>query len=121
LTKDIDNYGLLKLSDDGHKYLKNPTPFKISLDANFEDTETDEDDEFSGGAGGGAADEHLFELLKTLRKNVAKQKNLPPFVVFQDPSLEEMATNYPISIDELKNITALEQEKLLNTVSLSSI
>jgi ATP-dependent DNA helicase RecQ len=107
LTKDIDNYGLLKLSDDGHKYLKNPTPFKISLDANFEDTETDEDDEFSGGAGGGAADEHLFELLKTLRKNVAKQKNLPPFVVFQDPSLEEMATNYPISIDELKNITGV--------------
>ncbi len=108
LTKDIDNYGLLKLSEEGHAYLKNPAPFKMALDANFDDTESDDDDEFSGGAGGGgAADEQLFELLKTLRKNVAKQKNLPPFVVFQDPSLEEMATNYPISIDELKNITGV--------------
>lgn len=108
LTKDIDNYGLLKISDTGHDYLKNPTPFKIALDANFDDTESDDDDEFSGGAGGGgAADEQLFEMLKTLRKNVAKQKNLPPFVIFQDPSLEEMATNYPISIDELKNITGV--------------
>ncbi|MBP7166275.1 MAG: DNA helicase RecQ [Bacteroidia bacterium] len=108
LTKDIDNYGLLKVSESGHQYIKNPTPFKIALDANFDDTESDDDDEFSGGAGGGgAADEQLFEMLKTLRKNVAKQKNLPPFVVFQDPSLEEMATNYPISIDELKNITGV--------------
>lgn len=108
LTKDIDNYGLLKLSAEGHAYLKNPTPFKMSMDANFDDTESDDDDEFSGGAGGGgAADEVLFELLKTLRKNVAKQKNLPPFVIFQDPSLEEMTTNYPISIDELKNITGV--------------
>ncbi|MFN8155450.1 MAG: DNA helicase RecQ [Bacteroidia bacterium] len=108
LTKDIDNYGLLKVSEGGHDYIKNPTPFKIALDANFDDTESDDDDEFSGGAGGGgAADEQLFEMLKTLRKNVAKQKNLPPFVIFQDPSLEEMATNYPISIDELKNITGV--------------
>jgi ATP-dependent DNA helicase RecQ len=108
LTKDIDNYGLLKISESGHEYIKNPTPFKIALDANFDDTESDDDDEFSGGAGGGgAADEQLFDMLKTLRKNVAKQKNLPPFVIFQDPSLEEMATNYPISIDELKNITGV--------------
>ena len=108
LTKDIDNYGLLKVSETGHEYIKNPTSFKIALDTNFDDTESDDDDEFSGGAGGGgAADEQLFEMLKTLRKNVAKQKNLPPFVVFQDPSLEEMATNYPISIDELKNITGV--------------
>lgn len=108
LSKDIDNYGLLKVSEGGHDYIKNPTPFKIALDANFDDTETDDDDEFSGGAGGGgAADEQLFDMLKTLRKNVAKQKNLPPFVIFQDPSLEEMATNYPISIDELKNITGV--------------
>lgn len=107
LTKDIDNYGLLKVSEEGHACLKNPTPFKIALDANFDDTESDDDDEFSGGAGGGAADDQLYEMLKTLRKNVAKQKNLPPFVIFQDPSLEEMATNYPISIEELKNITGV--------------
>ena len=76
------------------------------MDSKFEDTESDDDDDIAG-AGGGAADEQLFEMLKTLRKNVAKQKNLPPFVVFQDPSLEEMATNYPITIDELKNITGV--------------
>lgn len=108
LTKDIDNYGLLKLSEEGQEFLRQPQEFRIALDANFDDTESDDDDDFAGGAGsGGAADEKLFEMLKTLRKNVAKQKNLPPFVVFQDPSLEEMATNYPITIDELKNITGV--------------
>jgi ATP-dependent DNA helicase RecQ len=108
LTKDIDHYGLLKVSEEGHNYLRHPSSFKISLDVNFEDTESDDDDDFSGAGGaGGAADEQLFEMLKTLRKNVAKQKNVPPFVVFQDPSLEEMATNYPTSIDELKNITGV--------------
>ena len=106
LTKDIDNYGLLKVSEEGHAFLKNPTSFKIAIDSKFEDADADEDDE-TGAGGGGAADEQLFEMLKTLRKNVAKQKNLPPFVVFQDPSLEEMATNYPITIDELKNITGV--------------
>jgi len=113
LDKDIDNYGLLRVSDGGHAYIKSPTSFKISLDTNFENTETDEDDEFSGGGGGGAADEQLFEMLKNLRKNVAKQINLPPFVIFQDPSLEEMATNYPISIDELKNITGVGSGKAM--------
>lgn len=106
LAKDIDNYGLLKVSEKGHDFLKNPTSFKIAIDSKFEDADADEDDEVGAG-GGGAADEQLFEMLKTLRKNVAKQKNLPPFVVFQDPSLEEMATNYPITIDELKNITGV--------------
>ncbi len=113
LDKDIDNYGLLRLSDDGHAYLKSPSSFKIALDTNFENTETDEDDEFSGAGGGGAADEQLFEMLKNLRKNVAKQINLPPFVIFQDPSLEEMATNYPISIEELKNITGVGSGKAM--------
>ena len=110
LTKDIDNYGLLKVSEEGHAFLKNPTSFKIAIDSKFEDADADEDDE-AGAGGGGAADEQLFEMLKTLRKNVAKQKNLPPFVVFQDPSLEEMATNYPITIDELKNITGVGNGK----------
>ena len=113
LDKDIDNYGLLRLSDDGHAYLKSPSSFKIALDTNFDNTETDEDDEFSGAGGGGAADEQLFEMLKNLRKNVAKQINLPPFVIFQDPSLEEMATNYPISIEELKNITGVGSGKAI--------
>jgi len=107
LTKDIDNYGLLKMSDAGHAYLKNPTSFKIALDANFDNTETDDDDDFGGAGGGGAADEQLFAMLKDLRKNEAKRLNLPPFVIFQDPSLEEMATNYPITMDEMKNITGV--------------
>jgi ATP-dependent DNA helicase RecQ len=107
LTKDIDNYGLLKMSDSGHAYLKNPIPFKIALDANFDNTETDDDDDFSGAGGGGAADEQLFAMLKDLRRNEAKRLNVPPFVIFQDPSLEEMATNYPITMDEMKNITGV--------------
>ncbi len=107
LTKDIDNYGLLKFSDKAKAYLKNPTTFKIALDANFENTETDEDDDFSGVGGGGAADEELFAMLKDMRKNEAKRLNLPPFVIFQDPSLEEMATNYPITMEEMKNITGV--------------
>lgn len=112
LTKDIDHYGLLKISHEGHDFIREPRSFQIALDANFENTESDDDDEFSGtGSGGSAADEQLFEMLKTLRKNVAKQKNLPPFVVFQDPSLEEMATNYPISLDELKNIAGVGSGK----------
>lgn len=112
LFKDIDNYGLLKVSESGHEFLKSPYSYKIALDNNFDNTESDDDDDFGGGAGsGGAADEQLFEMLKNLRKNVAKTMNVPPFVVFQDPSLEEMATNYPISIDELKNITGVGSGK----------
>ena len=108
LTKDIDNYGLLKLTPGGVDFIENPVPFRIVPDANFDETDSDDDDEPTGGpGGGGAADDRLFEMLKTLRKNVARQKNLPPFVIFQDPSLEEMATNYPVSIEELKNITGV--------------
>jgi ATP-dependent DNA helicase RecQ len=112
LDKDIDNYGLLNVTDKGKAFIKEPVPFKIALDTDFDNTETDEDDDFGGGGGtSSAADEQLFEMLKTLRKTVAKQKNLPPFVIFQDPSLEEMATNYPITIDELKNITGVGSGK----------
>lgn len=111
LTKDIDNYGLLKMTEAGQEYLKNPSSFKIALDANFENTETDDDDDFSGAGGGGASDEQLFAMLKDLRKNEAKRLNLPPFVIFQDPSLEEMATNYPINMEEMKNITGVGNGK----------
>lgn len=106
LHKDIDNYGLLKISEKADEFIENPVSFKIALDTSFEDTESDEDDDFGAG-GGGAADMQLFEMLKNLRKTVAKNLNVPPFVVFQDPSLEEMTTNYPITIDELKNITGV--------------
>lgn len=112
LTKDIDNYGLLKMSPEGLAFIKDPQPFRISLDAEFDNTESDDDDDFGAG-GGGAADEQLFAMLKDLRKTYAKQKNLPPFVIFQDPSLEEMATNYPITLDELKNITGVGSGKAM--------
>ena len=115
LHKDIDNYGLLKISDKAEAFVENPESFKIALDTSFEDTESDDEEEFSGGGagGGGAADTQLFEMLKNLRKTVAKNMNVPPFVVFQDPSLEEMTTNYPITMDELKNITGVGAGKAL--------
>jgi ATP-dependent DNA helicase RecQ len=112
LTKDIDNYGLLKMSPEGHEFLKNPQSFKISLDADYDNTESDDDDDFGAG-GGGAADEQLFAMLKDLRKTISKQKNLQPWIIFQDPSLEEMATNYPITLDELKNITGVGAGKAM--------
>ncbi|MFM9056810.1 MAG: RecQ family ATP-dependent DNA helicase, partial [Bacteroidota bacterium] len=111
LSKDIDHYGLLKLTPAGQSFLDNPGSFTIVPDADFSDTESDDDDEFSGSGQASAADEKLFEMFKNLRKTVAKQKNVPPFVVFQDPSLEEMATNYPITQDELKNITGVGSGK----------
>lgn len=117
LHKDIDNYGLLKISDKAEAFIDNPESFKIALDTSFEDTESDDDEDFNGGGAGGAADTQLFEMLKNLRKTVAKNMNVPPFVVFQDPSLEEMTTNYPITMDELKNITGLVQVKQPNMVN----
>src|SRR6185369_6924170 len=69
--------------------------------------DTDDDDEMGGGGGTASADPELFSMLKDLRKKMAKQKNVPPFVVFQDPSLEEMSIQYPITMDELKNITGV--------------
>lgn len=108
LTKDIDNYGLLKITPAGKDFLKNPESFKITQDHDFDEAEADDDEEPSGGGGGGsAADAELFAMLKDLCKKVAKQKNVPPFVVFQETSLEEMAIQYPITMDELKNISGV--------------
>jgi len=108
LTKDIDNYGLLKITPAGKDFLKNPESFKVTQDHDFDESEADDDEEPSGGSGGGsAADAELFAMLKDLCKKVAKQKNVPPFVVFQETSLEEMAIQYPITMDELKNISGV--------------
>jgi ATP-dependent DNA helicase RecQ len=114
LEKDVDNYGLLKLTVKGKEFLKKPHSFMVTQDHDYESTESDDDDEGSGGGGGGsAADENLFSMLKDLRKTLAKQKNLPPFVIFQDPSLEEMAIQYPITMDEMKNITGVGSGKAI--------
>jgi ATP-dependent DNA helicase RecQ len=106
LSKDIETYGTLKLTDAGKAFMKKPVRIMVVEDNDYGNTESDDDDDFSSG-GGAAADPELFAALKDLRKKIAKQKNVPPFVVFQDPSLEEMAIQYPISIDELKNITGV--------------
>jgi len=104
LTKDIENYGLLKLTEKGMEFLENPTSFMLAEDHDYADT-TDEENAF--GARTAAVDEELFSILKDLRKKLSKQKDVPPFVIFQDPSLEDMAIQYPITIDELQNISGV--------------
>jgi ATP-dependent DNA helicase RecQ len=109
LSKDIETYGTLKLTEKGKAFLKKPYAIQVVEDNDYSNAESDDDDEFGGGTA--AADTELFAALKDLRKKIAKQKNVPPFVVFQDPSLEEMAIQYPITMDELKNITGVGSGK----------
>jgi ATP-dependent DNA helicase RecQ len=104
LTKDIENYGLLKLTPKGLEFLENPTSFMLAEDHDYADT-VDEENAF--GARTAAVDEELFSILKDLRKKLSKIKEVPPFVIFQDPSLEDMAIQYPITIDELQNISGV--------------
>ena len=105
LSKDIETYGTLKVTEAGKEWMKNPTSLMVVEDTDYNSTESDDDDDFSGGTA--AADPVLFAALKDLRKKISKLKSVPPFVVFQDPSLEEMAIQYPITMDELKNITGV--------------
>jgi len=103
IIKDIENYGLLSLAPDGKKFIENPHTFMLSEDHDYEAVEAG-----TGKASGtSAVDPNLFAMLKDLRKQIARQKDLPPFVIFQDPSLEDMAIHYPISIDELKNVSGV--------------
>jgi len=104
LTKDIENYGLLKLTQKGMEFLEKPVSFMLAEDHDYADT-TDEENAF--GARTAAVDEELFSILKDLRKKISKLKEVPPFVIFQDPSLEDMAIQYPITIDELQNISGV--------------
>jgi ATP-dependent DNA helicase RecQ len=102
LRKDIETYGIVKLTDAGKDYLKKPVSFMMTEDHSFK--EANDDNITVPQKGSGAADELLFKLLKAERKKVAHTLNLPPFVIFQDPSLEDMALKYPINIDELSNV-----------------
>ncbi len=104
LSKDIENYGLLALTPKGHEFLDKPESFMLNEDHDY--TETD-DEEASFGARTAAADEELLSILKDLRKKIAKQAGQPPYNIFQDPSLEEMAINYPVTLEELQNITGI--------------
>ncbi len=100
LKKDVENYGILKLTAAGKRFIANPVDFQIVEDTEFKDF----NDEIRMDGGTGALDEELFSMLKDLRRSMAKRLQIPPYVIFQDPSLEQMATMYPVTQDELLNI-----------------
>lgn len=104
--KDIENYGLLKVTKKGKDFLKKPASFKITTadEDDIGDDENIDDVVVKSGGGGSAVDPVLFSIMKDLRKKMAKNNNVPPYVIFQDPSLEAMATIYPITMEELQNI-----------------
>ena len=106
-------YGLLKFTKKSEAFLKKPTSFKIALNNLFEEANADDEEGEAAAAEGGAADERLLELLKDLRKKVAKEKNLPPFVIFLETSLEDMATMYPTSVPELEKISGVSKGKAI--------
>ena len=106
IEKEIENYGLLRLTDKGHEFLKNPSSFMLTEDHEYKDAE-DDDEIITPAMKSGTVDEELFSILKDLRKKTSKILNLPPFVIFQDPSLEDMAIQYPINTEELQNITGV--------------
>ena len=106
VDKNIENYGLISINKKGEGYIALPFPVTVTLDHDYDEEEKEAESVTPMGKGG-AADEELFSMLKDLRKKVAKQHGLPPFVIFQDPSLEDMAVQYPITIEEMQNITGV--------------
>ena len=107
IEKDIEQYGVIKLTEKGHEFLKEPKDFMLMEDHNFEESE----EKLQEKGGVSALDNTLFAILKDLRKKIAKKNNLPPYVIFQDPSLEDMCTNYPITLEELANIQGVGSGK----------
>jgi ATP-dependent DNA helicase RecQ len=112
LSKDIDQYGLLRLTKSGNTFLDNPHSIRFVMNRPMGSTD-DDDSEDGPKQGGGALDTALLQMLKDLRKKIAKQKGLPPFVIFQDPSLEEMCTHYPINTEEMKQISGVGAGKAM--------
>jgi len=110
LRKEIEQYGVIKLTPLSEEFLKNPTSFLMTEDHEYPKND-DDGSIVTNAQGAGATDENLMHILKDLRKTVAKRNNVPPFVVFQDPSLEDMTLKYPISIDELHNIHGVGEGK----------
>jgi ATP-dependent DNA helicase RecQ len=105
ISKEIENYGLIKLTDLGHQYLEKPYSFKLTKDHDYD--EIDEENSAKNQLGSGAVDPVLFNMLKDLRKKISKNLNIPPFVIFQDPSLEDMAIQYPVSMEEMQLIVGV--------------
>lgn len=113
VRKDIEEYGLLKITDKGHKFLKKPFSIMVVLNHNYVDADGD-DEEITGGSGCPATvDPVLFDMLKNLRRQVAKEKSLPPFVIFLENSLEDMAISYPTTMEELEKIQGVSKGKAL--------
>jgi len=106
LQKDIENYGLLKIEARGEQYLESPYSIMLAEDHEYPDDE-DVDIIVNPQGGAGAVDSELFSILKDLRKKVSKQAKVPPFVIFQDPSLEDMTIQYPTNLEELQNISGV--------------
>ena len=113
IEKDIEEYGVLKFTKKGEAFLKKPASFKIVLNNLFEEANADDDEGAPAAGPTVAADEKLMELLKDLRKKVAKEKNLPPFVIFLEGSLEDMATMYPTTIEELEKCQGVSKGKAM--------
>ncbi len=111
LEKDIVEYGLLKITKEGRAFMKKPTSFKIALNNLFEDANADDEDGAPVGEIESVADEKLLTILKDIRKKVAKEKALPPFVIFLESSLMDMATMYPTSMEELEKISGVSKGK----------
>ncbi len=109
IEKDIENYGLLKITEKGRAFVDNPYSFMLTKDHDYEESGEDETALSSGRTS--TVDEELFNILKDLRKKIAKQKNLPPFVIFQDPSLEDMAIQYPVTLEEMQYVAGVGQGK----------
>ncbi len=109
INKDIENYGILQVTPVGHEFLKNPHSFQLVKNHRYDE----DDDESAGGpaSGGSGGDPELFNMLKDLRKTLAKKLNLPPYVIFQDPSLADMSIQYPIDLEELQKIQGVGQGK----------
>lgn len=113
LEKDIEEYGVLKLSAKGDKFFKKPTSFKIVLNNLFEDANEDDEEGAGADAASGGTDDKLFEMLKDLRQKEAKKKALPPFVIFLETSLQDMATLYPTTVTELEKCQGVSKGKAL--------
>jgi ATP-dependent DNA helicase RecQ len=113
LEKDIVEYGVLKITKDGRAFMKKPSTFKIALNNLFEDANADDEASGTEGELESVVDEKLLALLKDLRKKVSKEKNLPPFVIFLESSLEDMATMYPTTMEELEKISGVSKGKSL--------
>jgi len=112
LEKDIENIGVLKLTEKGKKFLVKPHPIELARDHDFTTTLEDEEVASERPTTSKSYDDKLFEMLKTLRKQVARHKNLPPYVIFQDPSLEEMATTYPTNAEDLAAVNGVGMGKV---------